>query len=243
MSCLQWIFNNRVHVQTANRRSTDCERLSCLKFNYLWIILILDGPLLRYSIKFFAFSFFHKTSIFPTVRQLNKKTVRNHVRKIDNVWFDASSSPLSNCENRSPLSCFYQKLFQKYTRAFMLTAHMRKKQILSKFYYYDNSLIVTKSHGKIERNTLYLLVKKEIFLYPCLTKKKYLPHYFWYALSTISKPQTFWIFLLFIQFPTILSSRYHENKFNQPSLIKRSSGCSKYMTKLRSDSFRGYRKI
>ncbi len=132
MSCLQWIFNNRVHIQTANRRSTDCERFSCLKFNYLWIILFLDEPLLWYSIKFFAFSFFHKTSVFPTVR------------KIDNIWFDASSSPLSNGENRSSLSRFHQKLFQKYTRAFMLPAHMRKKQILSKFDYYDNSLIVTK---------------------------------------------------------------------------------------------------
>jgi hypothetical protein len=144
MSCLQWIFNNRVHIQTANRRSTNCERFSCLKFNYLWIILFLDEPLLWYSIKFFAFSFFHKTSVFPTVRKLNEKTIRNHVRKIDSVWFDASSSPLSNGENRSSLSRFHQKLFQKYTRAFMLPAHMRKKQILSKFDYYDNSLIVTK---------------------------------------------------------------------------------------------------
>ena len=39
------------------------------------------------------------------------------------------------------------------------------------FYYYDHSLIVTKYHRRIERNTLYLLVKKEFFLYPCLRKK------------------------------------------------------------------------
>ena len=49
------------------------------------------------------------------------------LKKSDNIWFDASSSPLSNGENRSSLSCFYQKLFQKYTRAFMLPVYMRQK--------------------------------------------------------------------------------------------------------------------
>jgi hypothetical protein len=34
------------------------------------------------------------------------------------VQFDASSSPLSTGENHSSLSGFYQKLFEKYPRAF-----------------------------------------------------------------------------------------------------------------------------
>ncbi len=46
-----------------------------------------------------------------------------------------------------------------------------KNRFYRKFYYYDISLIVTKQHRKIERNKLYLLVKKEIFLYLCLRKK------------------------------------------------------------------------
>jgi hypothetical protein len=73
------------------------------------------------------------------VRKLNKKNIRNHIRKIGNILFDASSSPLSNGENRNSLSCSYQKLLKKYSRAFMLPAHMQQKQILSKFYCYHSS--------------------------------------------------------------------------------------------------------
>jgi len=51
--------------------------------------------------------------------------------QISNLQFDAPSSPLSNGENHSSLFCFYETLFKKYLRAFMLPAHMRKKQILS----------------------------------------------------------------------------------------------------------------
>jgi hypothetical protein len=61
------------HIQTANRRSANCERLRC-KFNYLGIIPIPDEPLLRFSINFSVFPSFHKKSIFPTVRILNQNT-------------------------------------------------------------------------------------------------------------------------------------------------------------------------
>jgi|ERR1700730_12256034 hypothetical protein len=45
------------------------------KFSYLEIIRILDERLVRFSINFFAFSFFHKKSIFLTARKWNKKTL------------------------------------------------------------------------------------------------------------------------------------------------------------------------
>jgi hypothetical protein len=89
------------------------------KFNYLEIIGILNETLLRFSINFLAFSVFHKKHIFPTVRKFNKKKCRNDIKKITNTQLDASSSPLSNGENRSSLSCFCQTLFKKYSRAFM----------------------------------------------------------------------------------------------------------------------------
>ncbi len=74
-SCLHWSSNNRVHIQTANRRSTKCKRLSC-KFNYLGIIPILDETSTTIFDQFFCFFFFHKKSIFPTVRKLNKNTLK-----------------------------------------------------------------------------------------------------------------------------------------------------------------------
>jgi hypothetical protein len=144
MSCLQWIFNNRVHIQTVNRRSTDCERLSCLKFNYLWIILILDEPLLRYSINFFAFSFFIKQVFFrrlenwikkPSEIMLGKSTIYGSMRlhlliptaKIAVLYLVSIKSYSKNTHEHS---C-YQRICDK-------------NRFYRKFYYYDISLIVTK---------------------------------------------------------------------------------------------------
>jgi len=43
---------------------------------------------------------------------------KSYVKLPYNIQFDASESPLSNGENRSFLSCIYQKLFKKYPPAF-----------------------------------------------------------------------------------------------------------------------------
>ncbi len=83
-----------------------------------------------------VFAFFHKRkNIFPTVRKLNKNAFEINIRNTYNIQFDASSSPLSNDENRSSLFYFYQQLFKKYSLTFIEPRHMRTKQILSKFYY------------------------------------------------------------------------------------------------------------
>jgi hypothetical protein len=44
--------------------------------------------------------------------------IKKQFRKICNIRFDASSSALSNDENRCSLSDFYEELFKKYSSVF-----------------------------------------------------------------------------------------------------------------------------
>jgi hypothetical protein len=83
---------------------------------------------------FIQFSNHRKNASF-----MKKRKSKKVVRKISNIQLNASSPPFSNGENRNSLSCSYQKLFKKYSQAFMLPAHMQQKQVLSKFYCYDSS--------------------------------------------------------------------------------------------------------
>jgi hypothetical protein len=67
---------------------------------------------------FCSFFFSQKKNILPKSSKLNRNTSEINIRKTYNTRFDASSSGLSNVENRSSVSCFYQKLLKKYSFAF-----------------------------------------------------------------------------------------------------------------------------
>ena len=92
-----------------------------------------------------------------------------------------------------PLSnhCFYSLTFIPATInpgliARSVSRELDAKNVFLKFHLLGKRRGLIKYDRKIERNTLYLLVKKDIFFRSLLKGKKYLPHYFWYALSTIS---------------------------------------------------------
>ncbi len=80
---------------------------------------------------FCSCSVFHNKNIFLTARKLNKNTSEINSRKAYNIRFDASSSPLSNGENCSSLSCFYQKLFKKILTSIHVTVtHANKTDLI-----------------------------------------------------------------------------------------------------------------
>ncbi len=80
--------------------------------------------------------FFHRKGIFRPISKLNKKSLEIILEK--SVTYDSVHLHLLfSTVKTSSLSGFYQNFFKKYSWAFMLSLHMRTKQILFKFYYYN----------------------------------------------------------------------------------------------------------
>ena len=103
----------QIRIQTVHGISTNLHNIQMFRINYSGIIGIPAHALSDFSTNLCKNCFLVK-SIFFDISKIDLKNFRRHTRKICNRRFDASSSPLSNDENRRSLSCIYKKLFKKY---------------------------------------------------------------------------------------------------------------------------------